>query len=139
MKEKIHNLLHDGELFRYVIIGALTTVVDFVLFALMTKVLKWDGGFSNILSIAASMIFAYLANKAFVFRTHCGSLKELLAEIGKFFSSRIGSALLEIGLVFVLCDFMGLEPILSKLAVQIVIFILNYVTSKFWAFRKKGK
>lgn len=138
MKEKIHAVLNNGELLRYIIIGGLTTVVDFVLFMLMTKVWNMDGGFSNVLSIAASMVFAYLANKAFVFRTHCASVRELLAEAGKFFSSRIGSALLEIGFVFVLCDLLGLEPILSKLAVQVIIFILNYVTSRFWAFRKKS-
>lgn len=136
LKDKIRGVLHDGELLRYVVIGAATTVVDFVLFAIMTKALDWDGGFSNVLSIAASMVFAYAANKIFVFRTHCSSVGELLGEAGKFFSSRIGSALLEIALVFLLFDVAGLEPILSKLAVQVVIFVLNYVTSKFWAFRR---
>ncbi|HAK18012.1 MAG TPA: GtrA family protein, partial [Lachnospiraceae bacterium] len=89
-----------------------------------------------VLSISISILFAYVANKLFVFRTHCGSFGTLLLEIAKFWSSRIGTMLLEIGGVFVL-TMLGWDGFASKLATQIVIFVANYLLSKFFAFRGK--
>ena len=60
----------------------------------------------------------------------------LLLEIAKFWSSRIGTMLLEIGGVFVL-TMLGWDGFASKLATQIVIFVANYLLSKFFAFRGK--
>ncbi len=137
MVEKIKNLLKDGEFIRYVMIGGLTTVVDFGLFAIFTKIFGWDAGLSNVISIVLSIAFSYIANKIFVFKTHCKNIQELWQEIVKFVSSRIGAGLLEIFLVWLMADIMGFEPVMSKLSEQIIVFIINYLTSKFWAFKAK--
>ena len=114
------------EFFRYCVIGAATTLLDLSVYFILVELLHDDPNISNVLSISISILFAYVANKLFVFRTHCGSFGTLLLEIAKFWSSRIGTMLLEIGGGFA-----------SKLATQIVIFVANYLLSKFFAFRGK--
>ena len=99
--KKIRNILHT-EFFRYCVIGAATTLLDLSVYFILVELLHDDPNISNVLSISISILFAYVANKLFVFRTHCGSFGTLLLEIAKFWSSRIGTMLLEIGGVFVL-------------------------------------
>ena len=133
--KKIRNILHT-EFFRYCVIGAATTLLDLSVYFILVELLHDDPNISNVLSISISILFAYVANKLFVFRTHCGSFGTLLLEIAKFWSSRIGTMLLEIGGVFVLTK-LGWDGFASKLATQIVIFVANYLLSKFFAFRGK--
>lgn len=121
--KKIRNILHT-EFFRYCVIGAATTLLDLSVYFILVELLHDDPNISNVLSISISILFAYVANKLFVFRTHCGSFGTLLLEIAKFWSSRIGTMLLEIGGVFVL-TMLGWDGFASKLATQIVIFVAN--------------
>ena len=104
------------EFFRYCVIGAATTLLDLSVYFVLVELLHDDPNISNVLS--------------------CGSFGTLLLEIAKFWSSRIGTMLLEIGGVFVL-TMLGWDGFASKLATQIVIFVANYLLSKFFAFRGK--
>ncbi|MDD6715252.1 MAG: GtrA family protein [Firmicutes bacterium] len=133
--KKIRNILHT-EFFRYCVIGAATTLLDLSVYYVLVEIFRYDPNICNVISISASIMFAYVANKLFVFRTHCGSFGALLLEIAKFWSSRIGTMFLEIGGVFVL-TMLGWDGFASKLATQIVIFVANYLLSKFFAFRGK--
>lgn len=133
--KKIRNILHT-EFFRYCVIGAATTLLDLSVYYVLVEIFRYDPNICNVISISVSIMFAYVANKLFVFRTHCGSFGALLLEIAKFWSSRIGTMFLEIGGVFVLTMF-GWDGFASKLATQIVIFVANYLLSKFFAFRGK--
>lgn len=133
--KKIRNILHT-EFFRYCVIGAATTLLDLSVYYVLVEIFRYDPNICNVISISVSIMFAYVANKLFVFRTHCGSFGALLLEIAKFWSSRIGTMFLEIGGVFVL-TMLGWDGFASKLATQIVIFVANYLLSKFFAFRGK--
>lgn len=136
MREKVHHFIHS-EFFRYCVVGGTTTLLDLVVYFVLCELLHRDPTLSNVLSIGVSIIYSFFMNKIFVFRTPWNEHRAVFDELWKFVSSRLGTMALEIGLVFVFANLMGYDGFVSKLATQVIIFIANYVLSKFWAFRKQ--
>lgn len=94
-----------------------------------------DGGTWTAWVIAVA--FGYVANKIFVFKTHCESTAALLREAGSFFTMRLVSLGMETVLMFLLVEMLHLNDLAMKLLVNIVVIILNYVFSKLFIFKKK--
>ena len=125
------------ELFRYCVIGGLTTLVSFGTLWLFENLLYLEANLANILSILCAVTFAYVTNKLFVFRTHVGSAGALLREAASFFAARGVTMLVEAGGFFALHSLMHLGSMWAKLAISVVVLVLNYVLSKLIIFRKK--
>jgi putative flippase GtrA len=122
---------------RYVVIGACTTAVSVGLVALLTKVFHWEDNLSNIVSIIAAVIFAYVANKIFVFRSHTDSFGALAAEALKFFAGRAVTMLIEVFGVVFFDSVLGQDVVVAKVETQILVLVGNYLISRFIVFRKK--
>ena len=153
----------DREGVRYVIVGGLTTLINFSLFALICKIMRIDvtsGGassitdsiifadeasistpilFANVISISASIIFAYFANKLVVFKRHCSSRTELALEFIKFIGSRLVTMAVEIGAVWLFIEALFLNVLVGKAVSQVIVIVLNYVISKLIVFRRVKK
>ena len=84
-----------------------------------------------------AVAFGYVANKLFVFKTHCPDTGALLREAGSFFAMRLVSLGMETVLMFLLVEVLHLNDLAMKLLVNIVVIILNYVFSKLFIFKKK--
>lgn len=143
---KIKDVLRNGEAVRYIIVGGCTTLFNLVCFAVLTKVFALvisDEGLnvtlSNFLSVVLSILFAYVTNKLFVFRSHCKTLLELLFEFIKFVSARGITMIIEVGGVFLLFNILGIHEMVSKLATQFLVVIGNYFISKFLVFKSSKK
>ena len=130
-------LRHEGV--RYVIVGGLTTLVNFGLFALMHEIMGIDDTISNVSSISVSIIFAYIANKLIVFKHHCNSVKELAQEFFKFIGSRLFTMALEVGFVWVFVRVFEANAMLGKAASMVLVVILNYIISKLIVFRSTNR
>ena len=123
---------------RYVVIGACTTVISVGLVALLTKVFHWDDNVSNVVSILAAVIFAYAANKIFVFRSHTPTAGAFLAEAAKFFGGRAVTMLIEVFGVAFFDSILGQDVVVAKVETQIIVLVGNYLISRFIVFRKSG-
>ena len=128
-----------GETVRYIIVGGLTTLVNYGLFELLWGVIGIDDTISNVTSIFSSIIFAYVANKLVVFRWHCNSKVELVLEFIKFVFSRLFTMAIEVGAVYLFATILGFNTRLVKIASMVVVIILNYVISKVIVFRRGTK
>lgn len=126
-----------GEAFRYIIIGGCTTLVNFLVYTFMCKVLFIDVTVSNVTAIVISILFAYVTNKKIVFRSHCKNLYELFLEFVKFVGARLLTMLLEVGGVFLLVNIIGQDPVVGKLETQIFVIVGNFFISKYLVFRLK--
>jgi putative flippase GtrA len=124
-----------GEKIRYLIVGGLTTLVNFSIFVLMHELCGIDETISNLVSIPASILFAYIANKLVVFRQQSESIKYLALEFIKFVGSRLFTMALEVGIVFLFSNVLEWNATLGKVIAMIVVIILNYVISKVIVFR----
>ena len=126
----------EREEVRYIIAGGLTTLVNFVVFALMNEIMRIDVTVSNVTSISVSILFAYVVNKHFVFKRRCNSGTELVMEFIKFVGSRLFTMAVEIGAVWLFVEVLVLNALLGKAVSQVIVIILNYIISKLIVFRR---
>ena len=136
---KIKEVLKDGEAVRYIIIGVCTTAVNYICFTVMTAVFSWEVNLSNIIAIVLSILFAYVTNKLFVFRSHCDSFGELALEFIKFVGARGITMAVEFGGVFVMYNLLDIHEQIAKLSLQAVVIIGNYFISKLLVFTGKDE
>ena len=131
--EKIWN---NTELVAYLFAGVATTVVNYVVYFAATRLLGMGVMAGTWTAWAIAVAFGYVVNKAFVFHTHCDSMTALAKEAASFFAMRLVSLGMETVLMFVTVELMGLNDLVMKLIVNIVVIILNYVFSKLFIFKK---
>jgi len=124
-----------GETVRYLIVGGLTTLINFSLFVLLHELLDVDSTISNMISIPASIIFAYFANKLAVFRQRSESFRQLAYEFSKFVGSRLFTMALEVGVVYIFKITPGWNETAGKAISQVLVIIVNYIISKTLVFR----
>ena len=124
----------NEELWNYLIVGALTTVVSISSYSIFSKLLKINYLISNVLSWIVSVIFAYFTNRWFVFHS---KEKKKFKEFIAFVSSRVLTLLLDSCLMIVGVDYLKIDDLLTKILVQIIIVISNYILSKLIVFKKE--
>ena len=138
MIEKIRNLIVKYyDILAYLFFGALTTVVNYIVYLPCYNWLGLSAAVSNVIAWVAAVAFAYLTNKPFVFKSHDWSAKVVWPELTKFVGCRIGSGLLETAIIFVTVDLLRWNGNVMKLITSILVVILNYGASKLLVFRKK--
>ena len=130
-------LWNNTELVSYLFVGVATTVVNYVVYYIATRLLSLSVMPGTWTAWVAAVAFGYAANKAFVFHTHCDSAMALLREALGFFSMRLVSLGMETLLMYLTVTVLGLNDLVMKLVINIVVIILNYVFSKLFIFKKK--
>ena len=136
--EKIIQLVKKyWSIISYLFFGAVTTVVNMAVYYICYHVFGMSSDLSTILAWVLAVLTAFLTNKPFVFGSHDWSPKVLLPEAGSFFGCRLGSGLVELVIMHVTVEMLGLPGMLMKLLVNVIVVILNYVASKLVVFRKK--
>jgi putative flippase GtrA len=141
MREKVHAIInkYGSETILYVIVGGLTTLVNYAAFTIFINVFGVDLASSSIIGIGISILFAYVMNKRFVFRSKCRTRAELGLEFLKFTGSRVLTSLIEhYGLLFLVFK-LGQHQQVAKIEAIVVVIILNYIISKFIVFSKTKK
>lgn len=133
MLEKLKKL--DTEAIRYIIVGGLTTLVNLVVFSVLCKLMNVDVTISNIISVITAILFAYVTNKIFVFRSKTHGINELLSEASKFIGARLLTMIIEVGGVFLLVNIIGQDEFVGKLETQVIVLVGNYFISKFIVFK----
>lgn len=121
----------------YLVFGVLTTVVYYLVYS---PLYYWTGisaTVSTVIAWAISVAFAFFTNKPFVFRSHDWSRKTVLPELRNFVACRVGSGLIDMGLTFVTVDLLQWKSIFIKLAISVLVVILNYIGSKLLVFKNK--
>ena len=118
------------QILSYLFFGFCTTVINVLVFYLLRKI-SINLYISNGISWFASVLFAYVTNKLFVFKSHGNILRESMSFI--FF--RILSLVFDMALIFLFVDIMHIDEIISKIIVNIVVIVLNYLFSKIFIFR----
>ena len=125
------------EVINYLIFGVLTTLVNFIVYLLFTRVFKLNELSSNCIAWVISVLFAYITNRNFVFNTNQDNKQNILREITSFFSSRVLTGVVCDILIFkFMLDVLHINDVIVKIIVQIIIIASNYLLSKFLVFKK---
>ena len=138
MIQKLRNLVGKyWDILSYLFFGVLTTVVNYLIYLPVYNLCGFSAAVSNMIAWVGAVIFAFLTNKPFVFRSHDWSAKTVVPELTKFVSCRIASGVLETVILFLTVDCMNWNGNIWKLVTQVLVIIINYVGSKLLVFRKK--
>ena len=139
----IRNVLQKyREITSYLFFGVTTTVVNWVIYGLMHNSFGLDMTASNAIAWVGAVIYAFVTNKIYVFRSLNTQMPQLLKEVAAFFAARGFSGLVEIFLPTALFNLgvqgalFGVNGGIAKAVVSVLIIVMNYVLSKFFVFRK---
>ena len=136
--EKISKLIAKyWDIVSYLFFGGLTTLVNFLVYFPLYNWLGCSGLVSNVIAWVVAVAFAFVTNKPFVFKSHDWSFAVVWPELTKFVGCRIGSGLLETGIILVFVDWLQFDGNIFKLITSVLVVILNYFASKLLVFRKK--
>lgn len=122
------------EIINYIIAGGFGTVVNIGTFTLC-RMLGLDITISNVIAWVITIIFVYISNKFFVFKTGGKGKKESTREFIMFVLARLATLGIEIVLLNLTIEVMHINELVSKTAAQVVVIILNYVLSKLIVFK----
>lgn len=124
------------EVILYIVFGVLTTLVNLGSFYIMNTVFNWDENISNFIAVLLAVLVAYLTNKDLVFHSEAKNIKEKLIEFIKFILGRAFTMIIEIIGGWMLFK-LPIPNIISKTILTILVIILNFFISKFFAFKKE--
>jgi putative flippase GtrA len=119
----------------YLFFGVLTTVVNYVVYLPCYNLLGLSAAVSNAIAWVFAVAFAYLTNKPFVFKSHDWSIKTVLPELAKFVACRVGSGVMETGILLISVDLLGWNGNIMKLITSVLVVVLNYIGSKILVFK----
>lgn len=135
--EKIAALLKQYKgMILYLVFGVMTTAVNWVTYYLCYNVLQIGNTPANIVSWITAVAFAFVTNKIWVFESKSWDIKIAGKELTDFVLCRLGSGVVEIGMMFVLVDVMHWNALLMKAITAFVVIVLNYFASKIFVFKK---
>lgn len=131
------------EVFNYLIIGFLTTVVNLItkyllLFTIFDASNSTQLQITIIISWIVAVIFAYITNRKIVFKS---KNKKVIVEVIKFIESRLATLAIEMAYMWFFVTFLKLDTnlfvIIWTISCQLLVIILNYLFSRLFVFKKK--
>ncbi len=120
---------------RFCVTGGLNTLVDFVVFFLLTSSLNWPVIPSQVLSYSAGILNSYCINRRWTFQTRNRFFsREMLLFIG------VNLAVLGVSVlsVWALTSRIGLGVLLSKLCTTALTMVLGFILNRLVVFRNRA-
>ncbi len=137
MITKIKRLfLQYKEAILYLFFGGCTTVVNIAAFYLCDRV-ALPTALSTAIAWFLAVLFAYLTNRRWVFRSKAVTPAAILKEAGQFFFFRVVTGAFDVVFMVVTVDYLHANSLLMKIADNVVVVVLNYLFSKLLIFKKK--
>ena len=136
--EKLKSLIKKfctKEIIFYALFGLLTTVVNIGLFYVLNSIFKFEENLSNNIAIFSAVLFAYFTNRKLVFNSKANTFKKKFMEFCKFMLGRLFTMILESLGFFILYNLLGIQELISKMSITVIVIILNFFISKFFAFK----
>lgn len=125
------------ELFWYAFFGVIGTVINILIFYLLSQKCGIPYLIANFVAWVFSVAFAFVTNKIWVFRSKTWAFPMWFKECVQFTIARIGTCVFDMVYMFVAISICNFNETISKVIANIIVIILNYVLSKIWIFKKK--
>ena len=125
------------EVISYLFFGVLTTVVNFVVYFACTDGLHINYLAATAVSWVAAVLFAYVTNRKWVFESKVSGFMPILREMAVFVGCRVFSGVMDMGIMFISVDMIGISDRIAKFVTQVAVVVLNYIFSKIIIVRNK--
>ena len=127
-----------GDMIPYAIFGVLTTLVNIAAYWLLAHPLGLPTVPSTVIAWVLAVLFAYVTNRKWVFHSEATTRREIIKEGVSFYLCRLGTGVLDWLGMYVMVDVLHWNDLIVKVALNIVVIVLNYVASRLIVFRKKA-
>ncbi|EIM11261.1 putative integral inner membrane protein [Bacillus atrophaeus C89] len=124
------------EMIMYIIMGIFTTAVNISSFYILVEILDTDYKTATVIAWILSVLFAYITNKIYVFQQKTSDMRSLIRELTAFFSVRLLSLGIDLGMMILLVSQFHTNETLAKILDNVVIVVVNYIASKWLVFKK---
>ena len=114
---------------RFAVVGVSNALLSYTAFRLAHRV--FPAAISQGISYLVGMLWSYYWNRRWTFK----SQSSLPAEAARFFTLQLGFLVLSAALLGLLVDRLGQNPSLSWFGTAVLVTALNFVASRFWAFK----
>lgn len=142
MKALIELYQKHRDVIPYAFWGVATTVVNLVVFTLLTQFTNLNYSITYGIAWFISVLFAFYTNKYYVFHTKHYSAKEFWYQITTFFAGRLVTGILGLGILAFGVSILGFNTKLGKniwnIIQNVVVVILNYFWAIFISFKEKN-
>ena len=137
--KKVINKVCTRETILYIVFGVLTTLINIGISTILVKVFYVEGNLASTIGIIISILVAYVTNRKLVFNSQAANFKDISEEFVKFILGRAFTMVLEMGGVFLFYSIIGIEYVITKVSMTVIVVIANFFISKFFAFKKNDK
>ncbi|MDD5934338.1 MAG: GtrA family protein [Clostridiales bacterium] len=135
--KRLWNKFVTKETVSYVIVGLLTTAVNLLSYRLLRIQFGINELLANIIAWVVAVIFAYVTNNLFVFGSGIEEKGKEITKIIKFFSARLVTLGIEEVGILIFVTWMKFPDMIVKLALAVIVIVVNYIFSKLFIFTKK--
>lgn len=139
MENKLVKKILTKEIILYAVFGVLTTIVNIGSFFIMTTFWHVNDNLANNIAIVLAVLFAYITNKDLVFHSQASGFGEKFIEFCKFILGRLVTMFIESIGGSLLFKYVPFPTIVSKCLITVIVIILNFFISKFFAFKTNDK
>lgn len=138
LSNKFISKILTKEVILYVVFGLLTTAINVGSFTILTYCFHIDENLANNIGIVLAVLFAYITNKDLVFHSEAQGFGEKFIEFCKFILGRLFTMFIESIGGSLMFKYLPIPTIVSKCLITVVVIILNFFISKFFAFKSSN-
>ena len=125
------------DFFVYMIFGAMATIINAGLYALLFQYIQISNVGSTIIAWVITLIFAFFTNKFFVYKSDEKRVKYVIKEFYQFFLCRLLSGIFDVLFMFITVDILSLYPVIMKLIAALFVGLINYFGGKLVIFKNR--
>ena len=116
------------QIFKFIIVGGIATVIDWLVYYVLYKFLNINPLLGNILAFSVSVIYNYIASVKWVFNVNeSKSKKRMFVEF--IVLSVIGLLLTEL-LLWIGINKLGMHAMTTKIIATAIVMVFNFITRK---------
>jgi putative flippase GtrA len=136
--KKLSAKFFNLETARYAAAGFLTTMINIGVYSAL---IFWNIDYkaANLTALICAKLFAFFANKKYVFRSRCSSRLEFIKETLLYAAARSFTALLDFVLLIIAVEIFCFDRRISKYAITGLVIIINYILLKKIVYVNKGE
>jgi putative flippase GtrA len=121
------------ELFLYLIVGALATVVEWGAFYVFDLIFGIHYTFSTALAFVLSTFANWLCGRLILFKK---KTKNMATEIFKIYLISVTGLLMNIAIMYVAIEKVAVHDMVSKIIATGIVFIWNFLVRKLWIYKE---
>lgn len=134
VSNKLCRFITDFQFIRYVFAGGLATVIDWSSFYILAIVFDTYYQIALVISFTLGTLTNYILNKLYTFK--CKS-KQITQQFSVHASISVISLLISIGLMFLFVDLLGLQKMISRGIITIIMLVINFFMHKHVTYNKR--